>query len=220
MGLRKRPIIGITMDIEGRHFKLKQQYVSSVIKAGGMPFLIGGSQTPALAIDGLLIPGGDDLEPMYYNERKRFPIKIVDRLRTDLEINLIREIIELRKPLLGICYGMQVINVSLGGSLYQDIKSEMPHALNHKKHCHSIEIKKGGPLPEGRYTVRSAHHQAVKKLGRGLCKLAESDDGLIEAFYMKGYPFLLGVQWHPEKEAAKALSNKIFNVFINACAKK
>ncbi|MBI4824477.1 MAG: gamma-glutamyl-gamma-aminobutyrate hydrolase family protein [Nitrospirae bacterium] len=222
MGLKKRPsllskspMIGITMDIEEGYFKLKRHYVDAVLKAGGVPVVMPPLSERAIdRIDGFLLPGGDDLHPSYYNEPKRFDMKLLSREKTDFEINLIREIIKLKKPLLGICYGMQVINVSLGGSLYQDIQSQLPDAINHREE-HEIIVKRGWLLKPGTYTVGSTHHQAVKTLGKGLEVLANSKDGLIEAFYMKDYPFLLGVQWHPER-CSKAISSGIFSLFIKA----
>lgn len=220
-----KPIIAITTDIEKEHFKLRRQYVDAVAIGGGIPIVISPLSQGAIdRIDGFLIPGGDDLHPSYYNETQRFKMKLVSRERTDFEINLIHEIIKLRKPLLGICYGMQVINVALGGSLYQDIGFELPDAINHKED-HDIKVKglrrpaqKGGwVLKQGTYKVGSTHHQAVRTLGKGLEALANSKDRLIEAFYMKDYPFLLGVQWHPER-GCEALSSQIFTLFIRKAA--
>jgi putative glutamine amidotransferase len=142
-------------------------------------------------------------------------LRLVCRERSDFEKEMIHEIIGLRKPLFAICYGMQLLNVVLGGNLYQDIESQLPRAINHKEN-HLIEVSDSGPLPAGRYMVNSAHHQAVKALGGGLESLATSSDGLLEAFYMKDYPFLLGVQWHPERP--EGLSDVIFGLFVEACS--
>jgi len=211
----KRPLIGITMDADGEFFKLRRQYVEAVRKAGGIPLLIpctGAAEGLADAVDGLLIPGGDDIAPKLYGEPVRTKIKLVPEEKTDLEINLIHEIIKLRKPLLGICYGMQVINTALGGRLHQDIKAAGKRDIDHRKD-HEVDIKKGSPLTPGMHTVNSSHHQAVKTLGAGLDVLATSPDGLIEAFWMKDYPFLIGVQWHPERLSI-GLSSELFGLFV------
>jgi len=209
-----RPAIGITMDIKDGRFTLREEYVEAVKAAGGLPFLIPPAGLSYIEkIDGLLISGGDDLEPSYYGESAIEGLKLVSRQRSDFEITLVHEIIRAGKPLLGICYGMQLVNVALGGTLYQDIKSQVPKALNHKE-SHEVDIKDGWLLRAGTYTVNSAHHQAVKALGKGLDVLATSSDGLVEAVFMKDYPFLLCVQWHPERQ--NGFSDMIFNPFIEA----
>lgn len=223
-----KPCIGITVDVSGggprapfpRRLTLKNDYVIAVSMAGGVPVLIppeGGQPTAyAKFIDGLLIPGGGDLLPSYYGEKSIAGLKTVAAERSDFEISLFREIIGLGKPVLGICYGMQLVNVALGGSLYQDIKNQVPGALDHRR-GHYVTVKKDGPLGAGRYRVQSTHHQAVKVLGKGLRVIAASKDGLTEAFYMDDYPFLLCVQWHPERDyRAGGLSDIIFGRFIDA----
>lgn len=216
----RRPLIGITTDIKGSRLALKRQYADSVEKAGGLPLLLppsGDAGEYAGLIDGLLIPGGGDIEPSFYGETplEGAGCRFVPPERMDFEIGLIREIIALRKPLLGICYGMQLINAALSGTLYQDIKMQIPGALNHRK-GHKISVKDGGPIKAGAYAVNSTHHQAVRGPGKGLEVLAASGDGIIEAFYMRDYPYLLGVQWHPERLKG-ALSGMIFGGFVEAC---
>ncbi|MDP2168247.1 MAG: gamma-glutamyl-gamma-aminobutyrate hydrolase family protein [Thermodesulfovibrionales bacterium] len=215
MGFKDRPVIGITIDIDGGQLKLRQEYMSAVEGAGGLPLLISplSGLDYAAFIDGLLIPGGDDIAPKYYNETPEFEIKPVDPRRAGFEINLFHEIIKSGRPVLGICYGMQLINVALGGTLYQDIESQLGGAVNHKE-AHDIEIS-GGPFSHGKRRVGSTHHQAPKALGRGLEVIARSDDGIVEAFYMEGHPFIVGVQWHPER-MADSFSDEIFGMFIKA----
>lgn len=213
-----RPIIGITADLDESRLKLKRQYAESVESAGGCPIVLapsGEAGNPAVKIDGLLVSGGDDLHPSYYNEETDYELKLADSCRTDFELALIREIIRLRKPLLGICYGMQLINVAFGGSLYQDIKSQIPVAIEHKKDYHFIRISDNKILRSGEFNVNTSHHQAVKTLGKDLKIIALSADNVIEAFCMEDYPFLLGVQWHPER-LKDELSEKIFRSFVEA----
>jgi putative glutamine amidotransferase len=211
-----RPVIGITVDIDGDRLALRANYAEAVQRAGGLPLLLppeGGPGEYAGRLDGLLIPGGDDMEPAYYGEEALPGLRLVPRRRSDFEIALFHEIIRQRKPVLGICYGMQLVNVALGGSLYQDIKGQLPRAADHSK-GHQIEIRGAGPMQAGTYRVNSTHHQAVKALGRGLQVLAVSPDGLAEALYMRGYPYLLCVQWHPERP--EGLPEMVFNPFIEA----
>lgn len=214
-----RPIIGITADMEEGRFSLKTEYVSAVLRAGGTPVLIPPSGSPGLyarLVRGLIISGGNDIDPSYYNEEAAFEMKITPRQRTDFEIALFHEIIDMGKPLLGICYGMQLVNVALGGGLYQDIGSEIPKALDHGAGKHDIEVKDNLLIDAGTYRVSTSHHQAVKTLGRGLEAIAHSKDGVIEAACMKDSPFVLCLQWHPERPSKDAISDDVFELFIGA----
>lgn len=213
-----KPLIGITTDIQEDLLKLKRQYSDCVEKAGGHPVLLPPHKdisSTALRIDALLIPGSDDLHPSYYKEDLNFELKIVNKDKSDFELALFHEIIKLRKPVLGICYGMQLINVALGGALYQDLKSQLPEALDHKKGGHKIGLDDNPFIYKGDFDVNSIHHQAIKTLGKGLKVIACSEDNVIEAVFFDSYPFLLGVQWHPERENNN-LASRIFEAFVEA----
>jgi putative glutamine amidotransferase len=167
-------------------------------------------------INGLLIPGGDDLDPFYYNEEMTPAVKPVPRERSDFEISLLKEVVSREKPVLGICYGMQLINVAFGGTLYQDIGSELSVEINHGKGYHNIVIAENRFLTKGKFSVNSTHHQAIKRLGNGLRDFVRSPDKIIEAFYRGDYPFLVGIQWHPERLMDDNLSLDLFYSFVKA----
>lgn len=237
-----KPLIGITFDYRQRRYRLKSDYIESVLRAGGLPLAIcpveigrienknlpvksqnlaAGYYVESLSnlLDGLLLSGGNDVSLSYYNEKifvARKCLKIVPKLRVDFELSLLNEMLKRGKPVLGICFGMQLLNVAFKGSLYQDLSSQKPSSLNHMASMHSISILPMAELEinSSSYIVNSSHHQAVKKLGEGLEVFAVSDDNLIEGFYKKDYPFLVGTQWHPERMPDNELSVKILGLFI------
>ncbi len=212
-----KPVIGITADSDEKYLRVKHGYCEAVAEAGGIPVLLPHVDNPkdyAEIINALLISGGDDLDPSYYNEEQLLQVKPVSRKRSDFEFSLLSEMIGLKKPVFGICYGMQLINVFFGGTLYQDIGTQLSVETDHKKDYHLIVITKNRFLKEDRFYVNSTHHQAIKKLGNGLLPVAYSQDGLIEAFSREDYNFLIGVQWHPERLAGEELSLNLFKSFI------
>jgi putative glutamine amidotransferase len=161
-------------------------------------------------LDGLVLQGGADLAPESYGEKALAPEWEGDRVRDRYEIDLFNAFVAAGKPVIGICRGMQLINVALGGSLYQDIATQVPHAITHRdtskyeRQLHSMSLVQGTPL-EAMYpnvaqaTVNSIHHQAVKDLGSDLIVEAVANpDGIVEAIRWHGPSYVFGIQWHPE----------------------
>ncbi len=228
------PLIGITVDLDEDEngktslFSLKTSYADAVRQFGGVPVLLPVTCSPDMyfgRLDAILIPGGGDLPARAYGEKEKFPEKKmrISEKRVEFEMGLVRRAWLEKKPLLAICYGMQMVNVALGGSLYQDLEGASPNepgkpgpGVNHKA-PHQVIVEGGiNFLPEGRFDVVSAHHQGVKKTAPGLCTIAFSDDGLVEAIRQKEHPFFVGVQWHPERALDSPLSAAIFGSFIRA----
>ena len=163
-----------------------------------------------------MIPGGKDLLPSLYGQTLLHEIEPEEAERIEFEFSLLHEIIRLERPVLGICYGMQVLNVFLGGTLYQDISSQLPTSLDHRTGTHIIALGVNPFLERGSFQVNSSHHQAVKDLGKGIIPFAFAPDGIIEAVYMKGHFFFVGVQWHPER-MSNISSEQLFERFVGAC---
>jgi putative glutamine amidotransferase len=160
-------------------------------------------------LDGLVLQGGADVSPQTYSEAPTRPEWSGDRARDLYELELVHEFVDAGKPVLGICRGCQLINVAFGGSLYQDVATNVPAAIAHvhtdyDAHRHAIEFAPGSTLAQlfpqqRRPLVNSIHHQAVKELGRDIMVEARSDpDGIIEAIRYRRADFVMGLQWHPE----------------------
>jgi putative glutamine amidotransferase len=164
----------------------------------------------ARELDALVLMGGSDVCPETYGETALQPAWNGDRIRDIYEISLLRAFVAVSKPVLGLCRGTQVINVAMGGTLYQDIPTQRPNALRHRmqslydRNCHATSIVPGSGLASlyPRATLvktNSVHHQAVKDLGRDLIVEAWSEpDRIVEALRWRGPSYVFGVQWHPE----------------------
>jgi putative glutamine amidotransferase len=160
------------------------------------------------ALDGLILQGGADIDPIAYGEPPHALLQATDPVRDRFELALLRAFAQAGKPVFGICRGMQLINVAFGGSLHQDLvaggATSAAHVSGHyDEHSHALTMTPGGWLAglypgPGPHQVNSIHHQGVNRLGDGLCVEAWSDDGVPECLRHTGPGFVLGVQWHPE----------------------
>lgn len=213
------PIIGMTVGSGENLPNRPELYVSWLKKAGGIAeFIYPGSGKKGITehFDGFLIPGGKDISPRHYGEEQRHEISSEEGRRTEFELLLLRRARTKRKPVLGICYGMQLMNVFCRGTLYQDIQSERQGTFDHRQGPHGIDVLQNPYLEYGSSEVNSSHHQAVKQPGKGLIPFALSHDGIIEALYHPSDPFFVGVQWHPER-TDNGLSASLSRVFVEAC---
>ena len=233
---RPRPSIIIPTG-SGQSTWYYQPYVDAVQEAGGVPRLIppgqDGEALEALAsrMDGLLLAGGGDVDPSLYGQAPHPALGRVDRARDDLELALACLALRRGLPILGICRGIQVLNVATGGTLYQDLPSERPGSLHHgcfqpqfpADHiAHEVTLKPESLLARtmGREAlpVNSRHHQGVDRLGEGWRAVAHAPDGLVEAMEAPGHPFALGVQWHPENLIGLPEHGlRLFAAFVRAC---
>lgn len=232
---KRRPVVGIPEMGSGfvRSF-MKSRYVCALKKAGAKPIWLAWTQDAEeltgyiKAIDGLLLPGGVDLHPSMYGEEAEGE-RTYSENRDKMEPELFRMALAAGIPILGICRGCQLINVALGGTLYQDIGGlvssekhmDIKH-LNGGAHMVTVERKSTlyGILGSTEISVNSLHHQAVKELGEGLRIVAKSPEGIIEAIERPGVPFCAAVQWHPEHMAGKKEQRAIFSRFVKEASIK
>jgi putative glutamine amidotransferase len=217
--MRDRPLIAISTGGEKHSPLMPELYLQAVEAALGAAVFIGPDVSIMDAVRryaGFIIPGGRDIDPLLYNEKRVAAINLEDEKRVKFDFTLFHYAVKEKRPVLGICYGMQLINIALQGTLYQDIGTQKGKAINHEKGSHLIQVNVNPFIEEGRYEVNSSHHQAVKETGSGLDVFAVSPDGIIEAFYSVKHRFLLGVQWHPERMTC-GISAKVFTSFIEAC---
>jgi putative glutamine amidotransferase len=182
----------------------------------------------AETFDGVLFAGGEDVAPAFYDEPKRYESVHENPARDHFEFALLEGALERRLPILGICRGVQMINVKFGGTLYQDLSAEANLETEHKQAgdrtqpTHSVTLTDPesnlASVFSGSCRVNSLHHQAIKRLGRGLRVTAHSEDGLVEAVEAaEEYPFLMAVQWHPEEMVSRPEQRKIFEQFVARC---
>lgn len=208
----------------------QSKYIESLARAGaGMRWVELNDPEQAvqdaLTCDGLLLPGGGDMDPKFYGQERIPACGEPNLLRDAAEPLLLRAFLAADKPVLGICRGIQVLNAVLGGDLYQDIKpfEHLPHN-DHWAKVHTVTVRRGTLLSRilGQDTVlvNSQHHQAVNRVAPGFTLAALSEDGIVEAIEKPDARFCLGVQWHPEwlSDADPAMQG-LFDAFVNACSK-
>lgn len=232
------PLIGITCGYEYTNverFYCNRSYVKSIEMAGGTPILFPALENKAQLsrlvdmVDGILLPGGYDLDPITFGEEPLPGLGVVDPVRDELELTVCRMALERNQPILGICRGLQLLNVAAGGRLYQDLPSQAERKLiQHRQTAprwfpsHEITIASGSVLKRifngiSCLRVNSFHHQAVKDVAPGLVVTAVAKDGVIEAIESPTHKFVLGVQWHPEVMWETAPEQAaIFRAFVEA----
>lgn len=242
-----KPLIGISptpteATFDHGHFRryaLADTYTSAIVAAGGIPVIL--SAHPETIddmldyLDGIIFSGGGDVDPRYWNEERHPEANGFDEQRDEFELQAIRKVVERDMPMLGICRGIQSVNVALGGTIIQDIPDQVAGSGQHRQHrdgmdrdarSHDITIEVGdNPLYKihGKtvMTANSFHHQAIATPAPGLKVIALAADGIIEAVYHPGMTFGLAVQWHPEMLAAEYPDQAaIFSALVEAAKAK
>ena len=243
-----RPLIGIpcySAQREGSQTPIygnNQAYIRAVQRAGGVPLLIpphlDGDDLEAICsrLDGLLLSGGCDIDPARYGEEPIAACQEPQPERDELELALAAWALDAAVPILGICRGMQLLNVACGGTVYQDLPTQQPEAARHDHaasgrtfRAHPIHLQEHSRLSEilgaAPYAVNSLHHQAVARPGECVEIVGWSPDGVAEALEVDGHPFALAVQFHPEElegdpRQPDKPSRALFRAFVQACSER
>jgi putative glutamine amidotransferase len=236
------------LELDARRFYLGRDYSEAIEGLGGIPFhlsLIPAEEYIVEALknlDGILLPGSDtDVDPLHFGEEPHPRLKKIVPEKEQTDFIALRAAEKLNLPVLGICFGMQILNIWRGGSVFQDIESQIPGALKHEqgvpleRNSHALEIEEGSllaklvggssggggnnGLKDGGVRVNSHHHQSIKKIGENLKATAWAKDGVVECIEdTRPERFVLGVQWHPELSwRTDPLSKNIFETFIENC---
>ena len=237
------PLIGISSsnvspsDVQGGQVAAPASYLRAVQTAGGIPLIIPpGLSHEQLAetlsrLDGLVLIGGGDIDPILFRGRPHPRVYGIDPVRDDLDLTLARLAAESGKPFLGICRGIQVMNVALGGTLFTDIADQKEQPLRHdwypdipRNHlAHEVTVdpssKLGQILGGQQFEVNSLHHQGLEQIASAFKVSAYATDGLVEAVELPGHPFGIGVQWHPEWLQEHAPQRAIFRALVEAALK-
>jgi putative glutamine amidotransferase len=232
-----RPIIGITQSSQPHYLRtlqnilIREAYNLAIQNAGGIPVKVEPNtpQTSPTHLDGILFSGGGDINPLIYGDMDDEFALGIDDDRDRLELDMLRQAVDNNIPFLGICRGLQLINVALGGNLYRDLSRLRTSSISHDWHpsrkylAHPVSVVPKSLLDqfgfETNHSVNSLHHQGIRSIGNSLTPIAYASDGLIEAFELTGHPFGLAVQWHPEWLTSQQSARCLFESFIHACEK-
>ena len=223
MSVSCKPVVGITFSCDDSFYQARRLYAAAVHVAGGLPLFLPyelGLDSLSL-VDGILLSGGDDVNPQYFGQAMHPMTKLAAPERDEYELAIAKAAYEANKPLLAICRGLQVINIALGGDLIQHIEGHKPDtARGDIAHDTMLSGFFAEGLGVNALPVNSIHHQAIGRLASGLIDCALARDGVIEAAYAPMHPFYVGVQWHPEELRGCVYNLKLFELFISSMKNK
>ncbi len=227
------PIIGVAL------CRSLDDYLKSIKRAGGDPRVLDPATDRATevveSVHGLLLTGGADVDPARYGEERQSTVAVIDPQRDQFEIELIGLAVAKGVPVFGICRGLQILNVALGGDLHQDLSSQTSTTLEHSKPsplnavAHEVWVSRGSVLASlmreklagaDSCGVNSRHHQAVRRVADGFEVTATAPDGVIEGIEHRGLPFCVAVQWHPENFWRTGEFRELFEGFVEAARKR
>lgn len=232
----KRPVIGITAvtAFNDRIYAQRITYPQAVWAAGGTPILLPCAPTTEnraeiiSMLDGLLVPGGADVDPALYGEEKADVCGATFKNEDEYDMALIKEAVKQGKPILATCRGLQIMNVLYGGTLYQDIPSQKPsditHSMgeNYKENYHHVTLEPDSHLARilgsSEVTANTSHHQAIKDMCEGFRVVGRAPDGIIEAIENEDGSIIC-VQWHPERMQEFEMYRELFKDFVERCKK-
>ena len=235
-----KPIIGVTSftELNGNDYMITMDDANAVLRAGGIPValptLLNVSDIDEIvqSLDGLYLTGGYDIDPTLFGEEPHPKLGVIVPSRDAFEIMIVKKFLELDKPILGVCRGCQILNIAVGGDMYQDTGSQVNHdILQHKQLApkthgsHFVDVPQGTLLNRitgsERFKINSHHHQSNRFVPAPFRVSGTASDGIIEAIESDTHSFVLAVQWHPESMVSSndEPSLKIFEAFIGACQK-
>ena len=230
----RQPIIGITTygRDETNRFTLPAEYVDSIRRAGGTPVLLPPGESDCDRwlglMDGLVLAGGGDIDPAAYGGRRHETVYMVDSERDASELALARKVLDNGVPTLGICRGVQIVNVALGGTLHEHLPDAVGDTVAHRSPSrdptpHRVDLTEGSGLAAIlgtlSFSAASWHHQAIRDVAPSLEVVAHAPDGVVEAFEMASHRWFYGVQWHPELTAADdPVQQRLFDALVEAAA--
>lgn len=230
------PLIGVSSEcVENGEVRVRHDYVTPFARLGCVPVVIPSVECNyaeaalrlARILDGLVLTGGGDIDPAHFGQRRVSLLTRVSKERDGVELAMARAFLEMDKPILGICRGAQVLNVAAGGTLIQDIPTQVQRARSHRLRgtgpagFHPVTIEAGtilyGIVGERTVDVNSRHHQSVDVLAPGFVVSARAADGVIEGIEAPGRRFVVAVQWHPEDLCPRKDAEALFRAFVDSC---
>lgn len=237
MGFNVKPVIGISSSLNKQLLTLPTDNIHAISKFGGLPIVLPNYEETEAdliveMIDGLLLTGGGDIDPILFGEEPHQKLGSITPERDAFEVAIVKEMLLRNKPILGICRGAQILNIAIGGDMFQDIYTQTEeNLLQHQQQAprwhasHFVHVEDNTLLKsiaqKEKFKVNSFHHQANRRIPDEFVVSAVASDGVIEAFESKNHHFVMGVQWHPECMLLNndEISAEIMKAFINACIK-